>query len=109
MNAKSIISIAVLGVGIINVILSAIGITPLDIGEDTIAQVVNGAALIIGAVGTTWFNFNATTPAQIGQNLTNAIKNGEIDYNRAMAMITALINETKGVAGNRGIEGTDKK
>lgn len=98
MNTKSIVSIIVLVVGIINLILSSLGLSPLEITGETVNAIVTGVVTVGGAAGTAWYNLSATPAAQLCQTLLNNIKAGNVDFNEASKMITELVSGVKDVA-----------
>lgn len=92
--AKTIVSIIVLLIGLINMALNAFGITQLDIDAETISNAVSIVAVIAGAIGTTWKNANLTDPAKAAQVALDNLKAGNIDINEFVKMTNELIDET---------------
>ena len=50
----------------------------LQIGNDEIYEIISTIFLIGASIYTTYKNFNVTPASQTAQELTNAIKNGEV-------------------------------
>lgn len=77
-NAETITGIAVLLLALINACLRMFGIDTLPIGNEELGNIISIVFLIITALYNTWKNRNMTTAAQAAQEITDAIKNGEI-------------------------------
>jgi SPP1 family holin len=93
MNTKSIISIAILVLGIINWLLAAIGISPLAVTGDTVNTLITLVVSVVGAVGTAWYNLSVTDPAKLADELMHNIKEGNVSIDDAVKMVTQLIAE----------------
>jgi len=77
MTKAGITSFIIALLGIINILASNFGFSPLDISESDITAVVTVAFAIGGLVSTAWHNFNITEAAKTGQKLTDSIKADE--------------------------------
>ena len=82
-NLRGITPEAVTGVLILLVALgnAALQIFDMDIlpvTKDEITDIVSTVFLILAASWNTWKNRNVTSASQMAQNITDAIKNGEI-------------------------------
>lgn len=75
---ENIIGIAVLLLALVNSILKILGINALPITNETLSEIISILFLTIATLYNTWKNRNFTTASQIAQQLTNAIKSGEI-------------------------------
>ena len=78
LTPKSVGGVLILLLALINAILQIFGYQPVQIGNDEIYEVVSTLFLIGASAYTTYNNFNVTPASQIAQELTDAIKNGEI-------------------------------
>lgn len=77
-NKEAITGIAILLLALINATLQMFGINALPIENEEITNIVSTVFLIATALYNTWKNRNLTTASQVAQNITDAIKNGEI-------------------------------
>lgn len=68
----------VLVISMINGAAAIFGFTKLDIDENTVYTVVTGISVIVSAVVGFWKNNSFTSAAIEGDNLKNALKNGDI-------------------------------
>ena len=78
LTPKSVGGVLILLLALINAILQIFGYQPVQIGNDEIYEVVSTLFLIGASAYTTYNNFNVTPASQTAQELTDAIKNGEI-------------------------------
>jgi SPP1 family holin len=102
MKAKAIGSVIVLVIALINVVLGAFGITPLGIDEDAVYSAVSLVVLIVGAIGSTWYNFSVTDPAKAADLALGKLKSGEIDivaFLKLISTVPAAIKEVKDANG----------
>ena len=82
-NLKGITSEAVTGVlvllvALINAILQMFGYNTLPIADDNISNIVSIVFLIVTTLYNTYKNRNISTASQVAQNITDAIKSGEL-------------------------------
>ena len=77
-TAEAITGVLVLLVALINAILQMFGYNTLPIADDNISNIVSIVFLIITSLYNTYKNRNISTASQVAQNITDAIKNGEI-------------------------------
>lgn len=77
-TAEAVTNVAILIVALINAILQMFGINTLPIENDKIASVISGVFLVASALWNTWKNRNVSKASQIGQQITDAIKHGEL-------------------------------
>lgn len=78
MTAEAVINIALLALALINAVLQMFGINTLPIEDTDISAIISGAFVVVTALYNTWKNRNLSTASQIAQEVTDAIKNGEI-------------------------------
>ncbi len=95
-NLKGITSEAVTGiiillVALINAVLQMFNINILPIENEEITNIVSTVFLIATTLWNTWKNRNLTTAAQEMQQITDAVKRGEILEND----IKNLVNKIK--------------
>ena len=90
-NKEAIAGIAILLLALINATLQMFGINTLPIGDEELTNIVSTIFLIVTALYNTWKNRNLTTASQSAQEITNAIKNGEI----LVEDVEVLINKIK--------------
>lgn len=77
-TSEAITGILVLLVALINATLQMLGINVLPIEDVEISAIVSTLFLVLTTLWNTWKNRNLSSASQIAQNITDAIKNGEI-------------------------------
>ena len=90
-TAETVTGVLILLVALINEILQMFGINTLPIGNEEVTSIVSTVFLIVTVLWNTWKNRNISTASQTAQQITNAIKNGEI----LVEDVTELINKCK--------------
>ena len=90
-NAETVTGVLILLVALVNAILQMFGINTLPIENEEITSIVSTVFLIVTVLWNTWKNRNISTASQTAQQITNAIKNGEI----LVEDVTELINKCK--------------
>ena len=77
-NAETVTGVLILLVALVNAVLQMFGINTLPIENGEISEIVSTVFLIITVLWNTWKNRNITVASQKAQDITDAIKNGEI-------------------------------
>lgn len=77
-TAEAVTGVLVLLVALINAVLQMLGYNILPIADDSISNIVSIIFLIITTLYNTYKNRNVSTASQVAQNITDAIKNGEL-------------------------------
>ena len=77
-TAEAVTGVLVLLVALINAVLQMVGYNTLPIADDNISNIVSIIFLIITTLYNTYKNRNVSTASQVAQNITDAIKNGEL-------------------------------
>ena len=90
-TAETVTGVLILLVALINAILQMFGINTLPIGNEEVTSIVSTVFLIVTVLWNTWKNRNISTASQTAQQITNAIKNGEI----LVEDVNELINKCK--------------
>ena len=90
-NAETVTGVLILLVALINAVLQMFGINTLPIENEEITSIVSTVFLIITVIWNTYKNRNISTASQTAQQVTNAIKNGEI----LVEDVNELINKCK--------------
>lgn len=90
-NAETVTGILILLVALINAVLQMFGINTLPIENEEVTNIVSTLFLIVTALWNTWKNRNISTASQTAQQITDAIKNGEI----LVEDVNELINKCK--------------
>ena len=78
LTPSSTTTVVVLLIALINAVLQIFGINTIPITDDEVSEIVSILFLIVTSLYSTYKNFNVTPASQIAQNVTDAIKNGEI-------------------------------
>ena len=90
-NAETVTGVLILLVALVNAILQMFGINTLPIGNEEVSEIVSTVFLIVTVIWNTYKNRNISTASQTAQQITNAIKNGEI----LVEDVNELINKCK--------------
>ena len=77
-NTETVAGILILLLALINAVLQIFGVNTLPINNDEVSEIVSTVFLIVTVLWNTWKNRNISTASQTAQQITNAIKNGEI-------------------------------
>lgn len=77
-TSESVAGVLILLTALINAVLQIFDINILTITNEDVTNIVSTLFLIATALWNTWKNRNITTASQISQNITDAIKSGEI-------------------------------
>lgn len=77
-TSESVAGVLTLFVALINAVLQIFDINILPITNEDVTNIVSTLFLIVTALWNTWKNRNITSASQVAQNITDAIKNGEI-------------------------------
>ena len=78
MSAENITGILVLLLSLANLVLSMFGVKTLPISNDEISNIVSTGFVIVTSLYNTYKNRNISTAAQVAQQVTDSIKNGEL-------------------------------
>lgn len=89
-NAETITGILILLLALINATLQMFGINTLPIENEEITNIISTLFLIGTALYNTWKNRNLTTASQSAQQITNAIKHGEILADDVMFIVDKI-------------------
>ena len=77
-NAETVTGVLILLVALVNAVLQMFGFNTLPIENGEISEIVSTVFLIVTVLWNTYKNRNISTASQTAQQITNAIKNGEI-------------------------------
>ena len=89
-TSETITNVLILVVALINAILQMFGVNTLPIENQEISAIVSGVFLVGTALWNTWKNRNVTEASQIAQQVTDAIKNGELLVEDVQALISKI-------------------
>lgn len=89
-TSEAVTGVFVLAVALVNAILQMLGINILPIEDMEISAIVSGVFLVLTALWNTWKNRNATTPAQLAQNIADALREGEIVEEDVKALLNKV-------------------
>ena len=90
-NAETVTGVLILLVALVNAVLQMFGFNTLPIENGEISEIVSTVFLIVTVLWNTWKNRNISTASQAAQQITDAIKNGEI----LVEDVNELINKCK--------------
>ena len=77
-TTEAVIGVLILLLALINAVLQMFGKNVLPISNEEVSNIVSTVFLIVTALYNTWKNRNISTASQTAQQITDAIKNGEI-------------------------------
>ena len=77
-NKSAVIGVIVLALALVNAVLQMLGMNVLPITNDDVTVIVSGAWVVGASAYGVYKNFNVSPASQIAQEVTDAIKNGEI-------------------------------
>ena len=90
-STEAVTGILILLLALVNAVLQMFGVETLPINNEEVSTIISTVFLIVTALYNTWKNRNITTASQTSQEITNAIKNGEI----LVEDVEVLINKIK--------------
>ena len=94
-SKEAVTGILILLVALINAILQMFGVETLPINNEEVSTIISTVFLIVTALYNTWKNRNITTASQTAQEITEAIKNGEILSDDIMFIIDKIKEQKK--------------
>lgn len=77
-TSEAVAGVVILLVALINAVLQIFDINIFPITNEDMTNIISTIFLIATALWNTWKNRNITSASQFAQNITDAIKNGEI-------------------------------
>lgn len=77
-TAEAVINVALLILALVNAVLQMFGINTLPIENSDISAIISGIFVVATALYNTYRNRNVSSAAQIAQQVTDAIKSGEV-------------------------------
>ena len=89
-TSEAITGVAILIVALINAILQMCGVNTLPIKNEEVSAIISGTFLVGASLWNTWKNRNVSTASQIAQQVTDAIKNGELLVEDVQALISKI-------------------
>ena len=89
-TSEAITNVLLLVVALINAILQMLGINTLPIENKELSAIVSGVFLVGMALWNTWKNRNVTTVAQEVQQISDAVKNGELLIEDVQTLISKI-------------------
>ena len=77
-TAEAVINVALLVLALVNAVLQMLGINTLPIEDGDISAIISGIFVVVTALYNTYKNRNISSAAQVAQQVTDAIKSGEV-------------------------------
>lgn len=77
-TAEAVTGVLLLVIALVNAVLQMFGINTIPIANEDVSGIVSTVFLIVTALWNTYKNRNISSASQISQEITDAIKNGEI-------------------------------
>ncbi|MCI8408048.1 MAG: phage holin [Lachnospiraceae bacterium] len=77
-TSEAVTNMLILLIALVNTTLQMFHISVLPIADEDVTNIISTIFLIVTTLWNTWKNRNFTSASQIAQNITNAIKNGEL-------------------------------
>lgn len=77
-TSEAVIGVLVLLVALINAVLQMFGYNTIPIADADISEIVSSVFLVVAAIYNAYKNRNTSSASQKAQEVTNALKNGEL-------------------------------
>lgn len=77
-TAEAVINVALLVLALVNAVLQMFGINTLPIEDGDISAIISGIFVVVTSLYNTYKNRNISSAAQVAQQVTDAIKSGEV-------------------------------
>lgn len=77
-TAEAVINVALLVLALVNAVLQMFGINTLPIEDGDVSAIISGIFVVVTALYNTYKNRNISSAAQVAQQVTDAIKSGEV-------------------------------
>lgn len=77
-TAEAVTGVLLLVIALVNAVLQMFGINTIPIADSDVSEIVSTVFMIVTALWNTYKNRNISSASQISQEITDAIKNGEI-------------------------------
>lgn len=94
-STEAVTGILILLLALVNAVLQMFGVETLPINNEEVSTIISTVFLIVTALYNTWKNRNITTASQTAQEITEAIKNGEILSDDIMFIIDKIKEQKK--------------
>jgi len=75
---------------LVNIVLSAFGVNPIIVSEDSIGMIISGALAIIAPIYMMWKNWNGTKEAQTSQEVLDLMKQGLATVEQVQAYVDEI-------------------
>lgn len=102
-TAESVTGVLILTIALINAVLQIFGFHMLPIENEEVSEIVSALFLTISAFYNVYKNRNITTASQKAQEITNALKSGEL----FMDDVDRLLEKIKNNADNTRVDCSD--
>lgn len=87
---ESVIGVALLLLSLVNATLQMLGLDTIPIASENVSEVISIAFLIVTALWNAWKNRNLSTASQKAQEITDAIKSGELLIDEVDEIIASI-------------------
>lgn len=87
---ESVIGVALLFLSLVNATLQMLGLDTIPIASENVSEVISIAFLIVTALWNAWKNRNLSTASQKAQEITDAIKSGELLIDEVDEIIASI-------------------
>lgn len=94
-STETVTGILILLLALVNAVLQMFGVETIPINNEEVSTIISTVFLIVTALYNTWKNRNITTASQTAQEITEAIKNGEILSDDIMFIIDKIKEQKK--------------
>ena len=89
-SRESVTGVLILLLALINAVLQMFGVNTLQIENDDISVIISSVFVIGAALYNTWKNRNLSSASQIAQNITDALKTGELLEDDVRALLDKI-------------------
>ena len=89
-SRESVTGVLILLLALINAVLQMFGLNTLPIKNNDISVLISSVFVIGAALYNTWKNRNISSASQIAQNITDALKTGELLEDDVRALLDKI-------------------
>ena len=99
-SPASVVSLVLMILGIVNLVLQALGKPSIESGTQEIAVFVTAAYALIAGIYSAWKNCNVTKPAKVCQVILDGVKTGAVNLVDVIDAYEALVKSKNNAASD---------
>ena len=89
-NKESVTGVLILLLALINAVLQIFGFKTLPIENNDISAFISSVFIVVASLYNAWKNRNISSASQIAQNITDALKTGELLEDDVRALLDKI-------------------